>query len=121
MEIKLNKKEHLRYLTILQMLSSLTDPAIKPFNSLRNRELEVFAILLYYHNEKYASIPEPEKNRLIFSYDSRVSIAKILGNLSMDIVYNIMMRLRNSGLITKKGLVPGYIIPKDDNFTVKFI
>lgn len=88
---------------------------------MRNRELEVFAILLYYYNEKYASIPEQERNQLIFSYDARVDIAKRLDNLSMDIVYNLMMDLRKRGLITKKNLVKEYIIPKEDHFTVKFI
>ena len=121
MEIKIKREEHLRYLTILQVLSSMTNPSIKPFNSMRNRELEVFAILLYYYNEKYASIPEQERNQLMFSYDARVDIAKRLDNLSMDIVYNLMMSLRKKGLVTKKSLVKDYIIPKTDNFTLKFI
>jgi hypothetical protein len=121
MEIKIKKEKYLRYLTILQILSSMTNPEIKPFNAMRKRELEVFSILLYYYNEKYASISEAERNRLIFSYDSRVEIAKMLDNLSMDIVYNVMMKLRNLGLITKKNIVKEYIIPKENSFSIKFL
>lgn len=121
MEIKLKLSEHQKYLAILQILSNLTNPKIKPFCDLRNRELEVYAILLYFYNEKYKDIPETERNQLIFSYDARVEISTRLDNLSMDTVYNLFMDLRKKGLITKKNLTTKYIVPSMSELTFKFI
>jgi len=121
MEIKLKLTEHHKYLAILQILSNLTNPKIKPFCDLRNRELEVYAILLYFYNEKYKNIPETERNQLIFSYDSRVEISTRLENLAMDTVYNLFGDLRKKGLMTKKNLNKKFIIPDMEEFTLKFV
>lgn len=121
MEIKLNLTEHNKYLAVLQILSNLTNPKIKPFCNLRNRELEVYAILLYFYNDKYKHIPEPERNQLIFSYDARVEVSTRLGDLGMDTVYNLFADLRKKGVITKKNLNPKYIIPSLDDLTIKFV
>ena len=120
MDITLRQRGYERYLTTLQILSSLTKPAIEPFNKLRNRELEVFAILLYYYNEKYSSIPESKRNQLIFSYDTRMEISTLLGDVSKENVYNIMMQLRKKGLTTKKQIVEKYRLPILDYFKINF-
>jgi hypothetical protein len=121
MEIKLKQEEHNKYLAVLQILANITSPKIKPFCDLRNRELEVFAILLYFYNDKYKHIPEPERNQLIFSYDARVEVSTRLGNLGMDTVYNLFADLRKKGVITKRNINPKYIIPNMEELTIKFI
>jgi hypothetical protein len=121
MEITLKLKEHQKYLAILQILSNLTNPKIKPFCDLRNRELEVYAILLYFYNEKYKDIPETERNQLIFSYDARLEISSRLDGLAMDTVYNLFMDLRKKGVITKKNFIKKFIIPDTEEFKLKFI
>jgi len=120
MEITIRQREYEKYLTILQILASLTNPSVAPFNRLRNRELEVFAILLYYYNDKYADIPKDKRNQLIFAYDTRVEICTLLGDVSIDTVYNVMMNLRKQGLITKKEIVAKYILPPTDHFKINF-
>ncbi len=121
MEISLKQRDHEKYLTVLQVLKGLTRPIVRPFHVLRNQELEVFAILLYYFNEKYVTLDTKERNQLIFSYDTRTEICKLLGDVSKDTVYNIMMNLRKHGLITKKEIVDKYIIPNTQEFTLKFV
>ncbi len=120
MEITLRQREYHKYLTVLKILKNLSNPEVKPFNQLRNRELEVFAILLYYYNNKYKAIPEAEKNQLIFSYDTRKDLCTLLGNVSDDVMYNILMGLRKRGLITKKSMVKRYILPDYLSFKINF-
>ncbi len=121
MEIKLKQEEHYRYFTILKVLASITDPQIKPFCNLRNRELELFSIFLYLYNEKYASIPEPQRNQIIFSYQTRAEICEMLGDVSFDVVYNLALQLRKNGLITKTEISKKYLIPKLTDFKLKFL
>jgi len=120
MDLTIPKEKHHKYLTSLQVLASITNPSIKPFSKLRNRELEVFAILLYMYNEKYKSLEPEEKNTLIFSYQTRVEITKILGDVSLDSVYNIMMNLRKHGLITKNSIVLNYLLPNSNYIKLNF-
>lgn len=121
MEIKLKQEGYYRYFTLLKILSSVTDPQIKPFCNLRNRELELFSIFLYFHNEEYANIPDPERQQLIFSYNTRVRMCKMLGDVSMDVVYYLMAQLRKQGLITKTEIDERYRIPKPETFKLNFI
>jgi hypothetical protein len=121
MEIKLNGKGYKKYLIILRILSSMKEPEIKPFSELRNRELEVLAILMWMHNEKYESIPEEDRNRLIFSYDGRIEISTMLGDISVEIVYNIMMSLRKKNIIDKKQFNKKYLLKNQESFKILFI
>lgn len=120
MEITLKQTGHERYLTIMKILGSISNPAIRPFNVLRHRELEVFAILVHMYNETYSDLSEEERFEKLFSYETRIEISTKLGHLSMDSVYNIMMNLRKHGLITKTQLVKGYILPKTSHLKINF-
>jgi DNA-binding transcriptional ArsR family regulator len=120
MELKLNLKEDKKYLEILRILSNIKNPEIAPFNSLRNRELEVLAVLLFFFNEKYKDIPEEKRNILIFSYESRQEISERLGDISIDTVYNIMMDLRKKGIIEKRSINNKVIIPNVTSFSLNF-
>jgi hypothetical protein len=121
MEISLNGKEYKKYLITLRILSSLKEPEIKPFSELRNRELEVLAILMWMYNERYANIPEEDRNKLIFSYDGRIQISIMLGDISVEIVYNIMMSLRKKNIIDKREFNKKYLIKKQDFFKINFL
>jgi hypothetical protein len=121
MEISLNGKEYKKYLITLRILSSLKEPEIKPFSELRNRELEVLAILMWMYNERYANIPEEDRNKLIFSYDGRIQISTMLGDISVEIVYNIMMSLRKKNIIDKREFNKKYLIKKQDFFKINFL
>ena len=120
MKITLEQEGHLKYFTILKILSSITEPKIKPFCDLRNRELELFAIFLYLYHEKYGSIPETEKSRIIFSYETRVEMGKMLGDTSLDVVYYLMSQLRKAKLISKSDIEKKYIVPNLESFTINF-
>jgi len=125
MEIPLKLEEDQKYVEILRILSNIRYPGkITPYYKLRNREIEVLAILFYLYNEKYSSIPEKERNTLIFSYESRQEIADRLSGrgtpVSKYTIYNIMMDLRKKGLIGSKAMIPHIIIPNIEKITLKF-
>ncbi len=121
MRIKLKQKEHYKYFTVLKILSSITDPQIKPFHLLRNRELELFSILLYLYNEKYISIPEPQRSQVLFSYQTRAEICTMLGDVSFDVVYNLFSQLRKNKLITKTEIDKKYLFKDLNEFTINFV
>ncbi len=121
MRIKLKQEGHYRYFTVLKILSSITNPQISPFHKLRNRELELFAILLYFHNEKYASIPEPQRNQIIFSYQTRADICGLLGEVSFDVVYNLFSQLRKHKLISKTEINKQFLFEGLNEFILNFI
>jgi CRP-like cAMP-binding protein len=118
MEITITAKEDKKYLSIIRFLGAMRDPVVVPFNTLRNREMEVYAVLLYLNNEKYAEIPEKQRNTLLFSYETRQEISEKLGDLSKEAVYNIMMDLRKKGIIDKKKIIK--VIPKMNSISFKF-
>lgn len=120
MELTIRQREYDKYLTILQILANLTNPTIRPFNSLRNRELEVFAVILYLYHDKYGHLPVDEKYEIIFSYETRVEISNLLDGISLASVYNIMMNLRKHGLITKQRIIKEYLIPNTDFIKINF-
>ena len=103
-----------KFLVILQLLS-----AIPPFSKLRPRELEVFAELLKI-NEKYKDLPEKERNKLIFDYDTKQEIADKC-NIRMNNIYNILQGLKKKGLIlgseTKDYINPGYTLSDLESIT----
>lgn len=77
-----------------------------PFTSLRKRQREVFAEILYYnhilHNED-----ETITNRLVFDYKTKASIADKL-KISKANLYNIYNELRQADLLTRDGINSKY-------------
>ena len=113
MKLKMPVKGPDRIFLMLNMLST-----IKPFNSLNNREKQVFAELLYVNHE-LKQLDENKRNRLIFDFDTRREISQKL-DISHDSVYNLMSTLRKKGLLTKEGFVKRYMIPYTDQLIVEF-
>lgn len=70
-----------------------------PFNSLRKRQREVFAEILYY-NHKFSGNDEEVTNRLVFDFKTREEISEKL-KISKANLYNIYKELRQAGLLLK--------------------
>lgn len=126
MEIKLKLTGDKKYLEVIRMLSNIKHPIeITPFNKLRNREMEVLAILYYFYNEQHSDIPESKRDEYIFSYDSRQEIIEILSergvNVSKETVYNIMMDLRKKGFIDSKSINRSHLLSNTKQLTFKFV
>ena len=109
--IKYNKGD--KYLHILRLFDFGF-----PYNTMRNRELEVYAILVDLWHQ-YKNFPKAERNRLIFDYDSRIKISEKLG-ISTKVVYNIMKDMRHKGIIDYDTMIDKYIIPDVDKITFVF-
>lgn len=92
MKIVIPIEKENKYYAVLKILKFL-----KPFSTLRNRELQVFSELLSVYNE-YKDLKKEDRNKLTFDYDVRSNIADKY-SISKDSVYNIMMSLRRKGLI----------------------
>jgi biotin operon repressor len=90
-----------------------------PFSLLRERQKDVFAEFLRYHNE-YKDYPDEVRDKLIFDYDTYQKIADKLG-VKRSTVYNVTSELRALGLIIDNSIDKRFIIPKLDGLTFKFI
>lgn len=126
MKIKLKISKDEKYLEILRMLGNIKHPGeIAPYNKLRNREMEVLAILYYFYNEKHADVPADKRNKHVFSYDSIQEIIDILNErdikVSKEVVYNIMADLRKKGFIESKNIVKTHLLPNISEIGFKFI
>ncbi len=126
MKLLLELKEDKKYLEVIRMLSNIRHPnEITPYNKLRNREMEVLAIMYYFYNEKYAHLSEEDKNALIFSYDRRQEIVDRLSEegsrISKETVYNIMMDLRKKGFIDAKSINKKHLLSNINELNFKFV
>lgn len=93
--------------------------SIPPLNSLRNRELDVLAVLIYY-NYKYRKVEETIRWRIICDPSTKKEMQEEI-SMSEDIFNNNMSLVRKAGLIDKQGRIPKFLqIIADDNFEVKF-
>ncbi len=90
-----------------------------PFSKLNRKQLMLYSSLLEY-NDKYKTIPLEDRNKIIFSYETRNEIATRF-NYKINRIYNLMKGLRDAEVITKEGLIPKYIIPKTKKVTFNFI
>lgn len=70
---------------------------IPPLSSLRNKELDVLAELLYF-NDRYSNIPQDLRWKLVFDYDTKMDIITYLDMKDVDL-YNILTSLRKKGII----------------------
>jgi len=113
--IKVSVEEKYRW--VVKILGS----SLSPFNKLRPREQDVLG-LLYYYNFKHKDVPEQYRDTITFSSDTKKEIASKL-DISMDNLYNILLVLRDYGIIGKDEFVPKYIKPIEniDSITFEFI
>lgn len=114
MNIKIPVREEEYFHKLLTILND-----IPPFNKIRPKELKLYAYILEL-NYKYRYLPFKERNTQIFHYDRRIELADKMG-VQVSGIYNLMKGLRKAGLITKRGMVPKYVLPKTKEVTFKFI
>lgn len=69
-----------------------------PFNTLRKRQREVFAEILFY-NYKFSNEDQEITNRLVFDFNTRDEISTKL-KISKANLYNIYKELRQVGLLS---------------------
>lgn len=81
---------------------------LPPFNTLRKRQREVFAEILYY-NHKFSGESESDEivNRLTFDHKTKEAIATKL-IISKANLYNIYNELRQVNLLQKDAINPKY-------------
>lgn len=117
MEINIPTKQDDKYYMLLTFLS-----AIKPFSTLRKRELQVYAELLKHWHE-YEQLTSKQKNKLIFDYDTRLQIAEKY-DTSVDNIYNITSALKKKGLLDDSGMIEKYanlMLLKDSYLKINLI
>lgn len=104
---------------------------IPPFSLLTPREMDVYALLLKL-NEKYSTLEDKVKSKILFDYDTYQFIADSIkkmrsnGGISRDNVYNHITKLRKRKLVIKTEfgydiLNPAYIIPRLEVIGFKII
>lgn len=82
--------------------------SIPPLDLLRNRELDVLAILMYY-NFKYRNVEENIRWRVINDTSTKREMQKEI-NMSEDIFNNNISLVRKAGLIDKDGKIPSFLM-----------
>jgi hypothetical protein len=93
--------------------------SIPPLDLLRNRELDVLAILMYY-NFKYKNVEENIRWRVINDTSTKREMQKEI-DMSEDIFNNNISLVRKAGLIDKEGKIPkSLMIDVGDRYEVKF-
>lgn len=99
LEIKTNPEKYFRQL--LEILE-----IFPPFKSLRLRQKEVFAEILY-HTYKFDKENPATAGRLLSDYKTKEDISSKL-NISKANLYNIYKELRQTGLLIKDEVNPKY-------------
>ena len=93
--------------------------SIPPLDLLRNRELDVLAILMYY-NFKYRNVEESIRWRIINDPSTKKEMQAEI-SMSEDIFNNNMSLVRKAGLIDKSGKIPPSLqLIVNDRYEVKF-
>jgi hypothetical protein len=112
LNIKTTKKK--AYRQIVEIIRS-----IPPLDVLRNRELDVLAILMYY-NYKYKDVSEDIRWRVINDTSTKKEMQREI-NMTEDIFNNNISLVRKAGLINKEGRIPKSLqIMIDDRYYVNF-
>lgn len=113
--IKLN--EHNYFEHVLNILKS-----VPPFDDLREREIEVYAQLLFHYDRlnKDELINKSEVNKELFGYETRKLIETKL-SMSDAALRNNLSMLRSLGVINEKSLKTQFIIPFGEDIEFKFI
>jgi hypothetical protein len=112
LNIKTTRKK--AYRQIVEIIRS-----IPPLDTLRNRELDVLAILMYYNN-KYKDVDEDIRWRVINDTSTKREMQREI-EMSEDIFNNNISLVRKAGLIDKEGKIPKFLqIPIDNKYYVNF-
>jgi hypothetical protein len=114
MRLNINTTQKKVYRQIVEVMRS-----IPPLDMLRNRDLEVLAILMYY-NFKYRTVEETIRWRIINSSSTKKEMQDAI-SMSEDIFNNNMSHIRKAGLLDKDNKLPSFLqIIISDKYEVKF-
>lgn len=91
------------YKDILEILSSLPQ-----FSSLRDREMDVLAELIYWYNY-YSDMPTDVRQTMVFDYKTRVQIMTKL-DITVEVLNNNISWLRKRGFVVGRELK--FFLPK---------
>jgi hypothetical protein len=93
--------------------------SIPPLDVLRNRELDLLAILMYY-NFKFRNVEEDIRWRIINDPSTKKEMQEEI-HMSEDIFNNNMSLVRKAGLIDKQGKIPKSLqIMVDKSYEIRF-
>lgn len=95
MRLNINTTQKKVYRQIVEVIRS-----IPPLDTLRSRELDVLAILMYY-NYKYRTLTEELRWRLINDASTRKEMMAEIG-MSEDVFTNNLSLVRKAGLIDRE-------------------
>ena len=114
MKINIKTTQQRAYRQILEIIRSFP-----PLDALRNRELDVLAVLMYY-NYKYRDIQEDIRWRVINDTSTKRDMQQSI-DMSEDIFNNNISLVRKAGLLTKDGRLPKFLqIMVGEKYSVNF-
>jgi hypothetical protein len=114
MRLDINTTQKKGFRQIVEVIRS-----IPPLNKLRNKELDVLAILMYY-NYKYKHVAEDIRWRIINDTSTKREMQSEI-NMTEDIFNNNISLVRKAGLLDKSGKLPSFLmIDIGDKYEVKF-
>lgn len=112
-KIKLNPNEY--FIDVLQILQ-----AIPPFNNLVNRDIQVYARLLFYDYEMVKeNVEVDERNKVLFGYKMRRQIQEDI-DISDGSYRNCLYKLKSLGIIGNRKLINHFTIPFGEGLEFKF-
>lgn len=114
MKLNINTTSKKAYRQVLEIVRS-----IPPLTSLRNRELDLLAILMYY-NAKYRDVQQDLRLRIILDTSTKRDMQKEI-KMSEDAFNNNLSLMRRSGVLNKDGSLPSFLqIMINDKYEILF-
>lgn len=118
MEFTIDTTEEKFYLQAFNILK-----LVKPFNQLREREIEALSWFNYYYNIIIKDVNNNHElaNKLLLDYDTKIKIVDKMG-VNIENLYTLILGLRHKNIFDKSGIKKQYVIsPKIiDDITFKF-
>lgn len=85
---------------------------LKPYHKLRQKEIEVLSLMLYYRYELSREVKNPDLvNKLLFSTDTRNQIREDLSDMGQKVFNNLLSSLRKKGVLSDKNVINPVLIP----------
>ena len=114
MRLDINTTQKKVYRQIVEIIRS-----IPPLDTLRNRELDVLAILMYY-NYKYKEIEEDLRWRIINDSATKKEMHKDV-DMTEEYFNNNLSIIRRAGLLDKDNKIPKFLhLYVNDRYEIKF-
>lgn len=96
---------------------------LKPYHKLRQKEIEVLSLMLYYRYELSREVANPKLvNKLLFSTDTRNQIREDLDNMGQKVFNNLLSSLRKKKVLSEGNVINPVLIPSmtEDGFQLIF-